>query len=357
MPHVGFLHDVVGSKGTPTSPALPAWGGRNYPCEMTRHHVVPQMYLRRFADSRGQVVLASRRDTSVQHRTSVGRACREVGYYEIPTADLEEDARPGHDPEAVERLLSQIEGAANLRLAELLDGGCPPTPEIRFRLSLFFSLQMTRGTAFRRTLDELASAVAPTWLDSEFSEENIRQRLAERGEEATQVFVDEVRAFVTGPNGPRPEFRQGHYVQHALAHALQLQEHLFKRRWRVLEFETPSLITSDEPVAVFVGNSRLPMGPANARAIWVPIDRQHALAMTLTGSEGLVRSGATRARRLNQLVADQAQRWIICHPEDSALIPRDIGPRTEWRDEIVGRYLDGTEVHEQHILAPRPIVE
>jgi Protein of unknown function (DUF4238) len=315
------------------------------------------MYLRRFADRSDQIVLASREDPSKQHRSSVVRACREGEYYAIPTEDLEESARPGHDPEGVERLLSEIEGTANLRLAELLDGGCPPTPEVRFRLSLFFALQMARGEAFRRTMNELANALAPSWLDGEFSEANIRRRLAERGEEGTQDFVNDVRALVTGPNGPRPEWRQGNYVQQSLAVGLQFQEHLFTRTWRVLEFDTPSLITSDQPVAVLAGDGPLPMGPADASAIWVPLDRQHALAMTLTGSEGVVRSGNTRARRINQMVADQAERWIICHPDDIALIPETLGPHTEWRDETVGSYVGGDEVHEQHVLVPRPVVE
>ena len=322
---------------------------------MTRHHLVPQMYLRRFADAKEQLLLVSRRNPSDLHRSSVKRACREVGYYEIPTDDLEESARADHDTEVVEQLLSKIEGTANLRLDELVEGVCPPTLEVRFRLSLFFALQMARGRAFRRTLDEVATTLAPAWLDMEFSEENIRRRRAQQDQEVTQEFIDEVRAFITGPNGPKPGFRQGHYVQQALAHALRLQEYLFKRKWRVLHFDTPALIASDEPVAVFTGSGGVPAGPANARAIWVPLDRQHALAMTLKGTEGFVHSGVTRARQINQLVADQAEQWIICHPEDASLIPLTIGPRLEWRDEIVGSYVDGEELHERHILVQRPV--
>lgn len=322
---------------------------------MVCHHLVPQMYLRRFADAKEQLLMVSRRDPSDLHRSSVKRACREVGYYEIPTDDLEESSRADHDTEVVEQLLSEIEGTANLRLAELLEGGSAPTLEVRFRLSLFFALQMARGAAFRRTMDEVATTLAPAWLDIEFSEENIRRRSAEQDEEVTQDFIDEVRAFVTGPNGPKPVFRQGHYVQQALAHALQLQEHLFKRTWRVLQFDDAALITSDEPVAVFTASGGLPAGPANALAIWVPLGRQHALAMTLNGTEGFVRSGMTRARQINQLVADQAERWIFCHPEDASLIPPTLGPRLEWRDEVVGSYVDGGELHEQHILVRRPV--
>jgi hypothetical protein len=64
-----------------------------------------------------------------------------------------------------------------------------------------------------------------------------------------------------------------------------------------------------------------------------------------------------RARRINQMVADQAERWIICYPDDTALIPATLGPRMEWRDEIVGSYLDGDEVHEQHVLVRRPMAD
>lgn len=324
---------------------------------MPRHHIVPQMYLRRFADERGQVLLVDRNDASRRHRSSVVRACRETDYYEIPTDDLEDYAREGHDPEMVEQTLSDIEGTADVRIDELLAGGCPPSTEVRFRLSLFFAIQMARGGAFRRTMDEMSEALAPAWLAAEISEDDVRRRLRKNGQDASEARVREVYETLIGPNGPKPQWRQGNYVQESLRRALQLQEHLSFRTWRLLTFDQPCLITSDEPVAVLAGDGPMPFGPANTPALWVPLDRRHALALTLSGTEGVVHSGETRARRINQMVADQAERWILCHPDEQAWIPETLGPRMEMRDEVLVAYQDGDLVGEQHVLVSRPVTE
>ena len=323
---------------------------------MPRHHTVPQMYLRRFADERDQVMLIDRDNPTPRHRSAVVKACREAGFYEIPTDDLEEVAREGHDPEMVEKTLADIEGTASTRIEELIDGGCPPTAEIRFRLSLFFGLQAARGPAFRRTMDEMARIMGPKWLATEITPERIEEWLIVRGEDASPTPVAEMDERLTGREGPYPAWRQGNYVQESLRYALQVQGHLFRRHWRVLEFAEPCLITSDEPVAVLAGDGPMPHGVADSAVVWVPLDRQHALAMTLTGTEGVVTSGATRARQINQIVADQAERWILCHPDDQDWIPVSLGPRLEWRDEVLGVIEYGEEVREQHALVPRPVV-
>lgn len=313
------------------------------------------MYLRRFADEREQVMLIDREDPAKRHRSGVAKACREAGFYEIPADDLEEAARAGHDSEMVEKTLADIEGTAAIRIEELLADGCPPSKEVRFRLSLFLGLQSARGGRFRRTMDELARILGPTWLATELSPEMVRDRLILQGEDAGPARVAEVYGQLTGPGGEYPAWRQGNYVQESLRHALAVQQHLFSRTWRVLEFAEPCLITSDEPVAVLAGEGTMPMGVADSLAVWVPLDRQHALAMTLTGTEGRVITGPTRARRINQMVADQAERWIVCHPDDQAWIPDTLGPRMEWRDEVLGACQVGEEIREQHALVPRPV--
>lgn len=313
------------------------------------------MYLRRFADERGQVMLVDRDNPGRRHRSAVAKACREAGFYKIPTSDLEDVARDGHDPEMVEKTLADIEGTASVRIEELLDSECPPSDEVRFRLSLFFGLQAARGPAFRRMMDEIARIMGPKWAATEITPERLSQALTAQGEDATAQAVADVYQHITGPGGAYPVWRQGNYVQESLRQALEVQRHLFVRTWRVLEFAEPCLITSDEPVAVLTGDGPMPMGPANATAVWVPLDRQHALAMTLSGTEGRVATGPTRARQINQIVADQAERWILCHPDDGAWIPETLGPRMEMRDEVLSTYRDGDEIREQHALVSRPV--
>lgn len=46
----------------------------------------------------------------------------------------------------------------------------------------------------------------------------------------------------------------------------------------------------------------------------------------------------------------------LCHPADQDWIPASLGPRMEWRDEVLGVIEGGDEIREKHALVPRPVV-
>lgn len=75
-----------------------------------RHHLVPQFYLRNFADESDQVLLINRDDFTQVHRSAVKNAAVEVGFYRIETEELRrEEDRATHDPEVIETHLSGLE--------------------------------------------------------------------------------------------------------------------------------------------------------------------------------------------------------------------------------------------------------
>lgn len=45
-----------------------------------RHHTVPQLYLRNFADASEQVMLVSRDEPPLAHRSAINSAIAEVGF-------------------------------------------------------------------------------------------------------------------------------------------------------------------------------------------------------------------------------------------------------------------------------------
>lgn len=89
-----------------------------------RHHLVPQFYLRHFANQGQQVTLVDRDQPDRVIVTAVRKACAEVGFYRIETEVLarEEDRRT-HDPEVVEHHLSQFERAAAPAVYKMLRTG------------------------------------------------------------------------------------------------------------------------------------------------------------------------------------------------------------------------------------------
>lgn len=125
---------------------------------MPRHHLVPQMYLKNFATADEKLVMVRRENLAFARPTSVVAACREAGFYTIPTEDLEPDAREGHDPEAVEKVLASIEGKTAPLISAILTTDTVPQLENfdRYRVAQFAALQATRTWAFRRDFVELA---------------------------------------------------------------------------------------------------------------------------------------------------------------------------------------------------------
>ncbi len=69
------------------------------------------MLLRRFADEEDQLSVVQREPPHSSHLSMVRKACNEVGFYELPAADIAESHQAGHDPEQVEKTLSEIEGS------------------------------------------------------------------------------------------------------------------------------------------------------------------------------------------------------------------------------------------------------
>ena len=288
---------------------------------------------------------------------TVNNACNEIGFYKIPTDDLEVEARDGHDPEQVETILAEIEGESKKYIDEMLNGVFPPRLEARFRLSMYVALQMTRGWGFRQEVDELNTLMVPHFAEMYITPERVRAELRRSGQPYGSTDVENMLARLTRPGLLRPKLRQGHHVQNMLQLALDsIMPLLWQRTWRLLEFGEPMLLTSDEPVAVFrpEDNTAGIAGIADSRAIWLPLDRQHALAFTLTGAEQVVPSGPTRARQINSIVATQARRWIFHHPDDNPLAGLELGPRMVVVDEVVGVRREGDTIRELHRLVRRP---
>jgi hypothetical protein len=339
-------------------PSQPATSARRAypPKDMPRHHLVPQMYLRRFADDESRLTAVPRDKAGQRVTLTVRKAAAEVGFYAIPADDLEPHARQGHDPEVVEHALADIESACASHIDRILDGEIPPPTETaRLQLSLFIALQHTRGWRFRRDLADLARLTAPAFIRQSITADRVRATLKATGRPAAPKDVEDMLVRLTGPNGPKPVLRQAMYVQHAVQNAIEVvAPTLFARRWRLLEFPKPCLAVSDEPVAVPVITGK---GAANVSELWFPLDRSHALELALRGSEKLVQAPLGKARKINRLTASQAERWIFHHPDDDPLADLDIGARTGFVEKVEDLVEAGKVVGEMRRVVRAPIAD
>jgi len=282
---------------------------------MPRHHIVPQMILRRFANSRDQICMHPRGGDGPPYLIAIRKACSEVGFYEIPTDDVAEDYQADHDPEFVEHILADIEGTANQIIADILSGDYPLDPRRRFKLTLFLALQMSRGWSFREGMNQVAQNVL---------------------EQAAQARFPEIASSEL----PTITASKAFAIQHSLRVGVEvLMNYLYFRTWRILRFDTPCLLTSDSPFEYWAPPDREddgPFGVGNAPIVFFPLDRATVLAMSQSvGRDQTVRSGLTRARQVNYSVAVEAQKWIMHHQDDAPLTGVRLPPLGRFVSEYV----------------------
>jgi hypothetical protein len=97
-------------------------------------------------------------------------------------------------------------------------------------------------------------------------------------------------------------------------------------RWRVLEFDPGSVLTSDEPLGLRGRPGRdletSPLGTATADAVYFPLDSGRVLQILSPDSSAVEerRPGSqAKLRHSNTTVASAARRWIVFQPGSSAL--------------------------------------
>ncbi len=322
---------------------------------MRRHHVVPQMLLRGFADDRGRLVMVPREGGKPVPLT-VGDAAVECGFYEI---DVPDDLADTFDSEHVENLLSQVESQARPILDDMLAGRFPLDPKAKFDLALFLALQMTRGRVFREDFHEIGQAAAKRFA-SEIPFERVEAWHRSKGhsmdDQQLEEFWERVRRF----EGTTVVASKTTEVMWMLKHVVEtMHPHLFLRQWRLHRFVDPGLLISDDPVALWGRPTRdldhQPLGVATADAIWMPLDRNHALGLIRSGEERIVEGTPIRMKQINTAVAGASHRWLFHHPDDSPLDDLTIPPAMRFEDEVVSVRTTRTELRELHRLAKKAV--
>jgi hypothetical protein len=90
-----------------------------------------------------------------------------------------------------------------------------------------------------------------------------------------------------------------------------------------------------------------PLGIASADAIYMPIDRRHAIALLLSGDERVIDATPKRAEIINHLVASGAHRWIFQHPDDPPIDVGNLLERPKWGVETLRAVAKGDEIRVQ----------
>jgi hypothetical protein len=293
-----------------------------------KHHYVPKFYLRKYATDAGQISTV-RLPGGRWYTSSITDTGSENRFYTIPQNTV--------NPESLEEAFGEIENAAAPVLRDIELGGWPLSLDDRVAVAAFVTMQALRGPDQRRLMNSLQVEV----LDREsryVAEHGATQWFADHGVHADEKLAAEAWRLLIRADEPFVEIDAAFHAGQIAKQAETVLPHLLARRWHLVKFDVPSLITSDAPVSLNdVRDGRPgPWGLLNAPTISFPLSRRMALllakpvpAQTRLEMEAVV-DGAfdsvvvgtgEDARRLNERTAHNAGLAVFLHPNDEALLP------------------------------------
>lgn len=278
-----------------------------------RHHLLPQFYMRSFADTKGRVRVVARASGD-EFTTGTANVFVERDYYTVSSVDAEDD------PALIEGLYSQVEGVAAPIFEQLRDGEFPLDGQSRSEFASFMALQVSRGRMFRDFMDRVTDEMGRMVL----------RVAADAPEGYWEAKRTEWEANPEGPEPPPPlserdrqMLREGkafnikpsreHVIEMSFAHLEQMTLVLMAMTWRLVVFDEPCLFTSEHPLSYWREPSPMDrmygIGPTTADEVRLPISPTRALVLTPPepGRKPLDRSEhertyagtRTAARRLN----------------------------------------------------------
>ncbi|WP_169748256.1 DUF4238 domain-containing protein [Microbacterium azadirachtae] len=348
----------------PESPCPDASRCRENLVVSPRHHTVPQLYLRNFADASGQVMLVSRDEPSLAHRSAINKAIAEVGFYRIETEALaREEDKSGFDPEGVEAELSKLESSMAPTIQKLVERRFAAIDDNDwYRLIQFTALQTVRGHRWRSDVIALITQSVRTQVLDGLDEEKAHAALALQGKPSTAADAAAFVEDLASSRFPRVVPPQAVLVQESLKMALGdpetdnrgLAQYLVGKKIEAVLPKSATVLTSDEPVCWWSPGDG-PVGYATAQVVWLPLSprlivqfREPTFDMAAHGLPDL-RSGEANDELVafvNRVVASQAERWIVHHPDDAPIMGMVLPAREVWGDELVAVREDVATRHE-----------
>lgn len=276
-----------------------------------QHHTVPESYLAAFAA--GNTLACVNVRSGKKFRLSKKDASTGRYFYSIPGSE---------DPDAFEDVLAEVEGSFPPIRAAIEAGVWPLPLDQRTQLAEYMAVQVTRGRDHRQQLGgQLLDVVRGMSLDE--PEEYARLLTLPGAPETIDLDADELPATIVNP---------AHLFQMILA-GFSVPGMLKRRRWELVVFEQPGLITSDAPI-VPVPDPRIghdaPLGFENALVIQYPLTRKLGLWMYLvdegddatTGRLDRQRVGSDKTRRaFNMNTAMHVHEQLFHHVDDSVFVP------------------------------------
>lgn len=228
------------------------------------HHTVPQFYLKGFLDKRiGKIAVLDKTSKNITYKAVHDVAAIE-GFYNVVSESGEETSH-------FEDLYCKAEDKAARIIKRMLDKTFVPPlcSKERGLLSQYLSMQFMRTTKSRRR-EQLISDYCTKGL--------ILDKLRERGK---KDLTKNQLGFIEDPH-KIGEFALSQDSATILGVELAKRYYylFYYRRWSMIVYDKPSLITSDNPIILCPYPNSKQNGLFTAAEIWFPIDSRRLLVLS-----------------------------------------------------------------------------
>jgi len=244
-----------------------------------RHHVVPRLHLRGFADVERRIMQLDL-DTAHRREVSVTDAAVIRNFYTVVLPD-------GSVTDAWERWLSDVENEIAPALRRAIDmPSFKLRDDDRERLARWVALQYLRGPDNRRQMTEIAALT----LQAQVGMGGIaylRHAMSQgMGREVSMVEAERVWDDIHSPHGPEVVVDSEEHLQILARSYDAATAMIYDRSWCRVTYTRKCLVASDVPVSLVPGEAYGERGLAGSRAIAVPLDRRTLLWLERPGDGG-----------------------------------------------------------------------
>jgi hypothetical protein len=310
------------------------------------HHVLPQFYLRAWADGKGNISALLRDGKTFE--TGAEALAVEKDFYTAELPDGTKDA-------GVELALAEVDTAGAAVHASMLRREFPIKPDQKIAFSRWLGLQWVRGRNRRVSGQELADKMQKMIIRM-----GLENAAMDPGEVDARSGQDDLSDVFDGSEGfPIPDFshlgeeerkqaeKELNEVEFEMPRPvllLQMLKMMFpaavpfeEAEWHLLAFDGPLLFTSDEPIILQRDwrpeNAFLGVGPASADQMYVPISSSLCLAVIRSGGVGRETIRDLPEDEATKINAQSVNTWwsqMFHHPQGPAF-PIDVRPLPDER--------------------------
>jgi hypothetical protein len=277
------------------------------------HHYVPQVYLRAWADSAGQVAVR-RRDQPAVFVATTRRVVQETDLYTLNTPDGPSDW--------LEKQFAEFESVVPVMVEQLSTGKIPPKRSAeRAAYAALLALQ------YLRTPDRMEIPLFPGDAAAFAGrvpvphEDMARFLLARTGTDPEAAEVQGACDFANYALS-RGQLTRNEVLDAIFAPLPQVVAELSGRCWAVEVAHEGAFITCDQPLSLWLrrGPALGGAGLVGAQQVRFPLGPQHLLVLHARHPETRLRVDGDRVARVNQHIASTSRHLILGRPADASVL-------------------------------------